>query len=113
MNKKTEKEFREYIKELYYLKLLIGYQADQSDGARYENFEQWFADQDLKDLVFDCDGDYHADLLEFQNGECCHSDMDDGHCLDCGLDRSEELMEAAIARAESAAEAAWEEKTGR
>lgn len=31
---------------------------------------------------------------------CCdHADMDDGHCLDCGADRTEDLMAAAYDRA--------------
>lgn len=35
--------------------------------------------------------------------DCCeHGDMDDGQCLDCGADRTEDLMAAAYDRAKDA-----------
>lgn len=38
-------------------------------------------------------------LVRMADGECDHTDMEDGHCLDCGADRTEELAAAAYDRA--------------
>ena len=39
--------------------------------------------------------------LDLNCQQCCdHSDMDNGECLDCGADRTEDLMNAAHEQSE-------------
>lgn len=118
MNQLTKENypFSKFIEEKYYDKLLIGYQCDQEDGARYSGLNEWFNDQWIVEQVELCGGDVIQDMKEWNDmimDECCHSDMDDGFCLDCGKDRCEELTEAAIARAEAAADDQWHDRNKR
>ncbi len=88
MNKLT---FKEFILEKYDEKLIIGYNADQEDGARYANFQQWFNDQDLEEQIIACDGDPLKDSIEYEEllepEPCEHQEVDAQEgCLSCGAE---------------------------
>lgn len=56
-----------------------------------------FSANDVEALLRKSDLDKLVKLAEGE--ECEHQDMEEGHCLDCGLDRTEELSALAYDRA--------------
>jgi len=77
--------------------------AREARAPRITTFGEQEVSMTLRSMAtwntLECAGTHDTDNL---CPKCCdHSDMEDAHCLDCGEDRTEDLMAAAYDRAKA------------